>query len=257
MAADDITTTPPPHTRSCSGEGELVALLDGLRLVCQADLAAGCPLAVHRSDAVRSAVVRAVIGSRTDALQGARIVAGHGVGGQVLISGMPLLVEPYLTASVITHHFDPIVRAEGLTAVLVLPVVVDGAVVGVVGAGWRSRAIRPPGMVHAAMAWAQRFAALPAFALARNLSASTRTIAEGAVAGGDCGSSSRSNRNLLTPRETEVLRHIADGATNGQIAARLYLTEGTVKAYLRSAMRKLSVRNRTGAVMEAQRAGLI
>ena len=51
----------------------------------------------------------------------------------------------------------------------------------------------------------------------------------------------------LTTRELEVLRIVASGATNREVADRLYITESTVKVHLRNAMEKLHVRNRTEA----------
>ncbi|WP_436839999.1 LuxR C-terminal-related transcriptional regulator [Streptomyces althioticus] len=59
----------------------------------------------------------------------------------------------------------------------------------------------------------------------------------------------------LAPREVDVLAWVAAGATNGAAAARLGLTAETVKAYLRSAMRKLGARTRGEAVVAARRAG--
>lgn len=61
----------------------------------------------------------------------------------------------------------------------------------------------------------------------------------------------------LSPREIEALQHVAAGSTNAEIATRLGLTVGTVKAYLHSAMRKLDTRNRARAVIAARAAGLI
>jgi PAS domain S-box-containing protein len=52
---------------------------------------------------------------------------------------------------------------------------------------------------------------------------------------------------LLTPRQLEILRLIADGYRNGEIAARLYLTEGTVKWHVRQILHVLGVANRAEA----------
>jgi two-component system response regulator DesR len=61
----------------------------------------------------------------------------------------------------------------------------------------------------------------------------------------------------LSKREREVVRLIASGATNREIAERLYLSPHTVKEYTSSVYRKLGVRNRAEAVKRAQRIGLI
>jgi DNA-binding CsgD family transcriptional regulator len=61
----------------------------------------------------------------------------------------------------------------------------------------------------------------------------------------------------LTPREIEVLRLGADGATSEEIATTLHLTEHTVKSHLKRILGKLGARNRTHAVAVALRSGLI
>jgi DNA-binding CsgD family transcriptional regulator len=61
----------------------------------------------------------------------------------------------------------------------------------------------------------------------------------------------------LTPREVDVLACVAMGATNAVAAQRLGLRPETVKAYLRSAMRKLGAHTRLEAVVAARRAGLL
>jgi len=61
----------------------------------------------------------------------------------------------------------------------------------------------------------------------------------------------------LSPRELDVLACAAVGSTNSEIAAQLGLREGTVKAYLGSAMAKLDASTRHAAVARARRAGLL
>src|SRR4051812_6982887 len=61
----------------------------------------------------------------------------------------------------------------------------------------------------------------------------------------------------LSEREREVLEAIASGATNREIAGRLFLSPHTVKEHTSSLYRKLGVRNRAEAVQKAQRLGLI
>ena len=57
----------------------------------------------------------------------------------------------------------------------------------------------------------------------------------------------------LSPRETEVLRLVVAGLLNKQIAARLGITERTVKAHLTSAYQRIGVADRTQAALWAQR----
>ncbi|WP_406250495.1 LuxR C-terminal-related transcriptional regulator [Microbacterium sp. M] len=61
----------------------------------------------------------------------------------------------------------------------------------------------------------------------------------------------------LSPRETDVLACAALGATNAEIGAQLGLREGTVKAYLGTAMSKLDASTRHAAVARARRMGLL
>ncbi|WP_106400182.1 helix-turn-helix transcriptional regulator [Actinocorallia populi] len=61
----------------------------------------------------------------------------------------------------------------------------------------------------------------------------------------------------LSPRELDVLSQVALGCTNAEAAARLSLLPETVKAYLRSAMRKLDAHTRHEAVVSARRRGLL
>jgi DNA-binding NarL/FixJ family response regulator len=64
-------------------------------------------------------------------------------------------------------------------------------------------------------------------------------------------------RRQLTPREREVLTLMADGGTNRQIAARLEISEQSVKNHISNLLRKLGARNRTEAAAVARRDGLI
>ncbi|MFE4419884.1 response regulator [Streptomyces sp. NPDC056817] len=59
----------------------------------------------------------------------------------------------------------------------------------------------------------------------------------------------------LTARECDVLRASADGATVSDVAAKLHLSESTVRNYLSAAIGKTGTRNRTEAVREARRQG--
>lgn len=61
----------------------------------------------------------------------------------------------------------------------------------------------------------------------------------------------------LTPRETEVLRLIASGCSNDELARRLFISRATVKTHVNNLFAKLQVRDRAQAVAFAYRSGLV
>ena len=68
---------------------------------------------------------------------------------------------------------------------------------------------------------------------------------------------SRLFRATLTGRELEILALLPSGLNGDELAKELFITPATLKTHLNSIYRKLQVRNRSGAVSEAKRRGLI
>ena len=66
-----------------------------------------------------------------------------------------------------------------------------------------------------------------------------------------------SRLDVLTDREREVLVEIARGATNSEIAANLFMAEGTVKTHVGRLLSKLNARDRVGLVLIAFETGLV
>jgi DNA-binding NarL/FixJ family response regulator len=64
-------------------------------------------------------------------------------------------------------------------------------------------------------------------------------------------------RDVLSHRELEVLRLVADGASNRDAAARLFISEATIKTHLLHIYGKLKVRDRASAVAEGYKRGLL
>jgi DNA-binding NarL/FixJ family response regulator len=61
----------------------------------------------------------------------------------------------------------------------------------------------------------------------------------------------------LTPREHEILQHLADGVSVAVLAKRLYISPSTAKTHMSKLYEKLGAQNRTQAIMEAVRMGLV
>ena len=108
-----------------------------------------------------------------------------------------------------------------------------------------------------AAAYLLKDAEKPALAdVLRRVAAGERLV-DPRVAGALFQPGGRAARSRLTAQELSVIRLAAEGYTNREIGARLYLSPHTVKEYLSHAMRKLGVESRFEAVVQAGRRGLL
>ncbi len=68
---------------------------------------------------------------------------------------------------------------------------------------------------------------------------------------------SRDTQDLLTPRERQILQLLADGMSNADVAAKLFISQETVKSHVRHILAKLEADTRTHAVAIAIRESII
>ncbi|MBT2364216.1 helix-turn-helix transcriptional regulator [Streptomyces sp. ISL-10] len=234
-------------------------------------------------------------GAATSALRGLAICPGNGLGGKSMALSRPCAVTDYPAARHISHEYDAAVAAEGLRSVVAVPVVVRRKVRGLLYGALRHPLVlgdrvldaavaaardveqalavrdevqrllaeaRPPVGEHRPGAWEsvrEAHGALRALAprIADPALRDELLDACGRLATAAGPDASRAGGVSLAPREVDVLSCVAAGATNAAAAERLGLRPETVKAYLRSAMRKLGAHRRGEAVAAARRNGLL
>lgn len=85
----------------------------------------------------------------------------------------------------------------------------------------------------------------------------TRRLVERHLVSGDAGDEARNRVQALTPTERNVLRLVGTGASNAEIAAKLFVGTGTVKAHLSRVLTQLRCANRVQAAIVAHEAGLL
>jgi two-component system nitrate/nitrite response regulator NarL len=89
------------------------------------------------------------------------------------------------------------------------------------------------------------------------LFAAFREVAPAAPASAPAKMDSAAKCAQLSPRETEILRHIARGASNKEIGRDLGIAETTVKIHVQHLLRKLDVNSRVQAAVIASEHGLV
>jgi LuxR family transcriptional regulator, regulator of acetate metabolism len=247
--------------------------------------------AVRATDEGQRLVLSTLSGTLGDSLAGLAVRPGAGLGGTVITRGVPCRVNDYASTAAITHDYDAmVVHDEKLTSIFAFPVKVRGDVRGVFYGAVRDTppigdsALRSAGVVAARLEKDLEIMLRPADQPdlqrpRRDMSLRSRTALNDLAMiirttddpklherlvrihrelGGEAPPPAPATTvAALAPRELEALRLVAVGASNVEIAAQLDLSPQTVKAYLRTAMRKLDVRNRTAAVHAARSAGML
>jgi LuxR family transcriptional regulator, regulator of acetate metabolism len=235
--------------------------------------------ALHGREGGAQLVLDRLVGTQGDSLRGLVVQSGKGLGGCVLRLRTPLRVQDYATTMAITHDYVQVVREERLTSVFAVPVLIRGEVRSVLYGAVRGRRPIDDRTLRAAVAVAAQFQRDVEERLRRGPDAPDRrfrdALSELAAVIRETGDPGLRARLVgiqsllvgasvrteviqrLAPREIDVLRLVEVGARNRQIAAQLGLSLETVKAYLRSAMRKLEVHTRTAAAHRARVHGML
>jgi signal transduction histidine kinase len=113
-----------------------LALLDRTaavrRVVMNAPTLAGVEIAwVGQPDGAEQIVLGNTVNTATDVVDGLVVPVGAGLGGKVVAARRPLWVSDYLSAPDITHHFDTQAQVEGVKAMIAVPIMHDGQMMGV------------------------------------------------------------------------------------------------------------------------------
>jgi DNA-binding CsgD family transcriptional regulator len=170
------------------------------------------------------------------------IASGRGISGLVLADRRPRTCHDYDRDRSFTRDFAPLMARERLRAAGVVPIDdlttgrADPKPLGLIAV--TSTQLGAPG--DQIMTELHRAAEMAAVGLQR--------VGRRAVAQAD---------SAISPRELQVLRLLEQGCSNAIIARRLIISETTVKAHLRSILRKLGVCSRLAAVAEARRLGIL
>jgi DNA-binding NarL/FixJ family response regulator len=182
-----------------------------------------------------------VVGDAGNGEQAIRLVREHQPDVVLMDLRMPVMDGIEATSKITREH-------PGV-AVLVLTTYADGeSIDSALRAGALGYLTKDAGRVEIASALRSAAAGQSTF----DASVSRRLLA----ALGEQPPRRRGNPDGLTAREVEVLSLIAQGLSNGEIAAELFIGETTVKTHINNAFAKIGVRNRAEAVRYAYREGL-
>lgn len=187
-----------------------------------------------------------VVGQAADGAQAVAAVDEHAPDVVLMDLRMPVVDGPTATARILERHPD--------VAVLVLTTFADDAsITAALRAGARGYLTKDAGRVEIATAIRAVASGQATFDAGVGARLVAQLAAPPAPPAPPAPVAVRERFPALTPREADVLERIAEGRTNPEIAAELFLTVPTVKSYVNQVFQKLGVRTRAEAVALALR----